>query len=50
VFLLAPFVFGFSGIDAMYYWANGLAVMFVVSMHKPVTTAATNVARQQLAG
>lgn len=34
-FLLAPFAFGFSGIDAMYYWANGAAVALVVSLHKP---------------
>ncbi len=34
VFLLAPFVFGFEGIDAIYYWANGAAVLFVVGMHK----------------
>lgn len=34
-FLAAPFVFGFTGIDAMYYWANGAAVMCVVSLHKP---------------
>lgn len=35
VFLVAPFVFGFSGLDAWFYWANGAAVMLVVSMHKP---------------
>lgn len=34
-FLLAPLAFGFSGIDAMYYWANGAAVALVVSLHKP---------------
>lgn len=34
-FLLAPFVFGFSGIDAAYYWANGAAVALVVSLHRP---------------
>ncbi len=34
-FLAAPFVLGFSGLDAYYYWANGAAVMFVVSSHKP---------------
>lgn len=34
-FLLAPFVFAFSGLDAIYYWANGVAVVMVVGMHKP---------------
>ena len=35
VFLIAPFVFGFSGMDAWFYWANGAAVLLVVSLHKP---------------
>lgn len=35
VFLAAPVVLGFSGIDALYYWANGGAVMLVVGLHKP---------------
>ena len=35
VFLLAPIVFGFEGLDAWYYWANGAAVMLVVGLHKP---------------
>ena len=35
VFLLAPIVFGFSGLDAWYYWANGAALIFVVGLHKP---------------
>ncbi len=35
VFILAPFVFSFEGLDAYYYWMNGAAVLFVVSMHKP---------------
>lgn len=35
LFLAAPFLFGFSGLDALYYWANGAAVMIVVSLHKP---------------
>ena len=26
-FLVAPFVFGFKGIDAYYYWANAAAVI-----------------------
>ncbi len=35
VFLLAPIVFGFGGLDAWYYWANGAALFFVVGLHKP---------------
>ncbi|WP_350333440.1 SPW repeat domain-containing protein [Coralliovum pocilloporae] len=35
VFALAPFILGFEGIDAIYYWANGIAVLCVVSLHKP---------------
>ncbi|MEW7290178.1 hypothetical protein [Aquimarina sp. 2304DJ70-9] len=35
VFIIAPFIFSFEGIDAYYYWVNGAAVLSVVSMHKP---------------
>jgi hypothetical protein len=28
-FVVAPFVLGFSGLDAVYYWANGAAVLTV---------------------
>ena len=35
VFLAAPTILGFAGIDAWYYWANALAVLTVVSLHKP---------------
>ncbi len=28
-FLAAPFVLGFSGLDAYYYWANAIAVILV---------------------
>ncbi|MEM6804644.1 MAG: hypothetical protein AAF696_24805 [Bacteroidota bacterium] len=34
VFVLAPFIFSFEGLGAYYYWINGAAVLFVVSMHK----------------
>ncbi|MEM9632904.1 MAG: hypothetical protein AAGA50_16355 [Pseudomonadota bacterium] len=34
VFLAAPFVLGFSGIDFAYYIVNALAVLTVVSLHK----------------
>ena len=39
VFVLAPFVLSFEGIDALYYWINGAAVLFVVSMHKSEAAA-----------
>jgi len=29
-FVIAPFVLGFEGLDAIYYWVNGAAVLFVV--------------------
>lgn len=35
VFVAAPFVLHFTGIDAWYYWANGAAVLIVTSLHKP---------------
>lgn len=35
VFVIAPFIFSFEGIDAYYYWINGGAVLTVVSLHKP---------------
>ncbi|MEP3482308.1 MAG: hypothetical protein ABJZ55_23895 [Fuerstiella sp.] len=38
VFLIAPFALGFTGIDAGYYWANALAVLAVVGLHRPVVT------------
>ena len=34
LFLLAPFIFSFKGLDAIFYWANGSAVLLVVSLHK----------------
>ena len=40
VFVLAPFIFSFEGIDALYYWLNGAAVLTVVSLHKPETETA----------
>jgi len=39
VFLLAPSVLGFAGIDAWYYWLNGAAVLVVVGLHQPASTA-----------
>lgn len=37
-FLVAPLVFGFSGMDALYYWVNAaavLAVTFVFNAQEP---------------
>lgn len=39
VFLAAPFVLDFKGIDFAYYVVNALAVLTVVSLHKPETGA-----------
>ncbi len=39
VFLLAPFILSFKGIDAYYYWINGAAVLTVVSLHKSEVTS-----------
>lgn len=35
VFIATPFVLSFNGMDAFYYWINGVAVLIVVSLHKP---------------
>lgn len=34
VFIIAPFIFSFKGIDAYYYWIIGITVLSVVSLHK----------------
>ena len=39
VFLIAPIVFGFTGIDLWFYLANGAAVMTVVSLSAPGSLA-----------
>tara|TARA_B110000967_G_C18647579_1_gene441658 strand:- start:442 stop:594 length:153 start_codon:yes stop_codon:yes gene_type:complete len=38
VFIIAPFIFSFEGIDAYYYWINGITVLTVVSLHKSEVT------------
>jgi hypothetical protein len=38
VFVVAPFALGFTGLDALFYWVNGAAVLTVCSLHKPETT------------
>ncbi len=40
LFLLVPFIFGFAGLDAFFYWVNGAAVVAVISLSKPETDAA----------
>lgn len=34
VFAIAPFVLGFTGLDAWFYWANAAAVLTVVALHR----------------
>lgn len=38
-FLAAPFLFGFTGLDAAFYWLNGAAVCLVIAAHKSEVTA-----------
>lgn len=33
-FVAAPFVLGFAGLDAAYYWVLGATVLVVVGLHK----------------
>ncbi len=35
MFVIAPFLFAFEGIDAYYYWVNGFAVLAVISLNSP---------------
>lgn len=44
VFVIAPFVLGFSGVDAAFYWINAAAVLSVVSLHQPEVVTAPAVA------
>lgn len=37
LFVALPFVLGFQGLDAAYYWANGAAVVAVISLSRPET-------------
>ena len=38
-FIVAPFVLGFTGLDAWFYWLNGAAVVSVVALSKPKASA-----------
>jgi len=40
-FITVPFLLGFAGLDAWYYWALGGTVLVVVSLHQPDETTAT---------
>ena len=44
VFIAAPIVLGFEGLDALYYWANGAAVLVVCSLHKPESASSQAIA------
>ncbi len=35
VFMTAPSLLGFTGLDAWFYWINATAVLIVVCLHKP---------------
>ena len=35
IFVTVPFVLGFTGLDAWYYWANGGALLVVLCLQKP---------------
>ncbi|QOZ43412.1 hypothetical protein XH89_07930 [Bradyrhizobium sp. CCBAU 53340] len=35
IFVTVPFVLGFAGLDAWYYWANGGALLVVLCLQKP---------------
>ena len=41
VFVIAPFLFGFAGLEALYYWVLGATVLIVVALHKPEGNLAT---------
>ncbi|WP_435661539.1 SPW repeat domain-containing protein [Leisingera caerulea] len=42
LFLAAPFLFGFAGLDAAFYLLNGAAVVAVISLSAPEGTAAAS--------
>lgn len=41
IFLAAPSLLGFSGLDAAFYWLNGAAVVVVIFLSTPADTAAS---------
>lgn len=40
-FVAAPFLLGFNGLDAAYYWILGATVLIVVGLHKPQNSLQT---------
>lgn len=40
VFVAAPFLLGFAGLDAAYYWIIGATVLAVVGLHRPAPQTA----------
>ncbi|MEW2912010.1 hypothetical protein [Leisingera sp. JC11] len=41
-FLAAPFLLGFAGLDAAFYWLNGAAVVAVISLSAPEQSEAAS--------
>lgn len=37
LFVAAPSLFGFSGLDAWFYWLNGGAVLTVIALSRPLS-------------
>lgn len=42
-FVAVPFILGFSGLDAWYYWLNGGAVLTVITLSRPLSESRTPV-------
>lgn len=38
-FVAAPFLFGFTGLDAWFYWVNGAGVLTVIALSRPLSEA-----------
>ncbi|GAB4236724.1 MAG: hypothetical protein Kow0032_22010 [Methyloligellaceae bacterium] len=39
-FVAAPFLLGFTGLDAWFYWLNGGAVITVIALSRPLSESA----------
>jgi hypothetical protein len=44
LFVAAPSLFGFSGLDAWFYWVNGGAVLTVIALSRPLSEERAGVA------
>jgi uncharacterized membrane protein len=44
LFVAAPSLFGFSGLDAWFYWVNGGAVLTVLALSRPLSEERAGVA------